>query len=152
MIISKVSFTRKWNLGNFESLDLSIEAQIGEKDNPLETWTILKDNAEMWFIDYKKKLMGGNEGKQPFPSVSPTSPKPSATPPTQQRRSINDIAHSFPEIIEAKLTFEQRIDYIIIKPKYFLGTEMFAQISGMICSMGGEYISAGKDSHWRIKQ
>lgn len=54
MKITKVGFTRKFNLGGYESLDVSAEAELNEKDNALEVWTILKDNAEMWFIDLQR--------------------------------------------------------------------------------------------------
>ena len=57
---------------------------------------------------------------------------------------------SFPEELEARLSFEEKGDYIIIKPKQFLGSENFAKIASAVRGMGGEYISAGKDSHFRV--
>jgi hypothetical protein len=32
----------------------------------------------------------------------------------------------------------------------FLGSENFAKIASAVRGMGGEYISAGKDSHFRV--
>jgi len=55
MRITKVAFTRKFNLGNYESLDVHAEAELNDKDNPLESWSILRDNTEMWFIDQQRK-------------------------------------------------------------------------------------------------
>ena len=52
--------------------------------------------------------------------------------------------------LEARLSFEEKGDYIIIKPKQFLGSENFAKIASAVRGMGGEYISAGKDSHFRV--
>jgi hypothetical protein len=57
---------------------------------------------------------------------------------------------SFPEELEAKLDFEDKGDYISIKPKQFLGSDNFAKIASASRGMSGEYISAGKDSHFRI--
>jgi hypothetical protein len=57
---------------------------------------------------------------------------------------------SFPEELEARLSFDEKGDYIIIKPKQFLGSENFARIASAARGMGGEYISAGKDSHFRV--
>ena len=57
---------------------------------------------------------------------------------------------SFPEEHEARLSFDEKGYYIIIKPKQFLGSENFAKIASAVRGMGGEYISAGKDSHFRV--
>jgi hypothetical protein len=87
--------------------------------------------------------------------VSAAVPKPSPTPATPQgesgkTRTLDDIRMSFPEELEARLSFEEKGDYIIIKPKQFLGSDNFAKIAAASRGMGGEYISAGKDSHFRI--
>lgn len=77
-----------------------------------------------------------------------------AVPPQvgSKMRSVDDIRMSFPEELEARLSFEDRGEYIIIKPKQFLGSENFAKIASAVRGMGGEYISAGKDSHFRVPQ
>jgi hypothetical protein len=97
------------------------------------------------------------------PTVTPTvtakpfaaqAPKPTPTPnaPTEsgKTRTLDDIRMSFPEELEARLSFEEKGDYILIKPKQFLGSDNFAKIAAASRGMGGEYISAGKDSHFRI--
>jgi hypothetical protein len=56
----------------------------------------------------------------------------------------------FPQELEGLLTFNEKGDYIIIKPRQYLGSENFAKIASIIRGTGGEYISAGKDSHFRI--
>jgi hypothetical protein len=40
--------------------------------------------------------------------------------------------------------------YIIIKTKQFLPTEIFARVIKNVEKHGGEYVSAGKNSHFRI--
>jgi len=67
-----------------------------------------------------------------------------------KQRTLDNIRMSFPEELEARLSFEEKGDYIIIKPKQFLGSENFAKIASAVRGMGGEYISAGKDSHFRV--
>ena len=57
---------------------------------------------------------------------------------------------SFPEELESRLNFDEKGDFIIIKPKQFLGSENFAKIASAVRGMGGEYISAGKESHFRV--
>lgn len=44
-------------------------------------------------------------------------------------------------------------DYFLIKPRQYLGSENFKRIASIVqAQLGGEYISAGRDSHWRIKR
>ena len=83
----------------------------------------------------------------PVPASSASSAAPRES---SQQRSLDDIRMSFPEELEARLSFEEKGDYIIIKPKQFLGSENFAKIASAVRGMGGEYISAGKDSHFRV--
>lgn len=67
-----------------------------------------------------------------------------------KQKSLEDIRMSFPEDLENLLHFEDKTDYIMVKPKQFLGSENFAKIASAVRGMGGEYISAGRDSHFRV--
>ncbi len=42
--------------------------------------------------------------------------------------------------------FEEEDDYVIIKPRRFLGSDNFSKIASAVRGMGGDYISAGKAS------
>jgi len=48
------------------------------------------------------------------------------------------------------LTFEEKEDYIKVSPRQFLGTELFARIGATVRELDGDYVSAGKESHFRI--
>jgi hypothetical protein len=56
----------------------------------------------------------------------------------------------FPEDLENLLSFEEKQDYIMIKPRQFLGSDNFAKIASIIRGIGGDYVSAGKGSHFRV--
>jgi hypothetical protein len=56
----------------------------------------------------------------------------------------------FPEDLRGLLSFEQKEGFCIIKPRQFLGSENFEKIADIVKGQGGEYISAGKDSHFKI--
>jgi hypothetical protein len=91
----------------------------------------------------------------PLPSVQMPQPAPPAKPapapaPAPHTRSIKDVQVMFPSELEDLLTFTEKEGYIIIKPRQYLGSENFAKIASIIRGAGGEYISAGKDSHFRI--
>ena len=69
---------------------------------------------------------------------------------TDKRKSINEVRNSFSKDLERLLDFKEDTRYIIIKPKQFLGSENFAKIASIARELGGEYISAGRDSHFRV--
>jgi len=73
-----------------------------------------------------------------------------ATVPTERARTIEDARTLFPGELENMLTFEEVGEYIIIKPRQYLGSENFAKIASIVRGDGGEYISAGKESHFRL--
>jgi len=86
-------------------------------------------------------------------SLSGQAPAPA--PPTTVTvqpggRTIEDVRIMFPEDLEGLLMFEEKDEYIVIKPRQYLGSENFAKIASIVRGAGGEYISAGKDSHFRI--
>jgi len=68
----------------------------------------------------------------------------------EKKQSIDDVRLAFPEDLEALLSFQEKSDYIMVKPRQFLGSENFAKIASAVRGLGGEYISAGKDSHFRV--
>jgi hypothetical protein len=86
-------------------------------------------------------------------------PQPMATPPTpvlvlpkapERMQAVEDIKMMFPEDLENLLSFEEKEDYIMIKPRQFLGSENFAKIASIVRGIGGDYVSAGKASHFRV--
>jgi len=69
---------------------------------------------------------------------------------TTGNKAIDKARWLFPEEIEAKLNFEISGQDIIIKVKEFLNKDTFAKIAGTIKENGGEYISDGKNTHFRL--
>ncbi len=126
------------------------------------TVTLNKVSEELRSVSASLKSLAVGQITQPptvhAPTPAPTAPTPKSTPvpaaaPSTEgskQRSLDDIRMSFPEELESRLGFEEKGEYIIIKPKQFLGSENFAKIASTVRGMGGEYISAGKDSHFRV--
>jgi len=69
---------------------------------------------------------------------------------TSAENTLDETRTTFPEDLERMLNFEDKGEYIMIKPKQFLGSENFAKIASAARGLGGEYISAGRDSHFRV--
>jgi hypothetical protein len=68
----------------------------------------------------------------------------------EKSKAIEDLRTMFPEDLESMLNFEEKDDYIIIKPRQYLGSENFSKIASVVRRAGGEYVSAGKASHFRV--
>jgi hypothetical protein len=84
------------------------------------------------------------------PRPATQTPPPAAAPATAKAQNLEDIRMMFPEDLDTMLAFEDKGDYVMIKPKGFLGSENFAKIASTVRGIGGEYISAGRDSHFRV--
>lgn len=80
------------------------------------------------------------------------APKPAPPPSEAKKRSADDVRNLFPKELEDMLLFEEKEDHIVIKPRLYLGSDNFAKIAAIIRDQGGEYISAGKESHFRVSR
>ncbi|MDH5702177.1 MAG: hypothetical protein OEZ12_05325 [Candidatus Bathyarchaeota archaeon] len=80
------------------------------------------------------------------PTAAPAIP----AVPKEGMRGVEDVRESFSSDLEEMLIFEETGDYIVIKTRRFLGSDNFAKIASIVRSLGGEYISAGKDSHFKV--
>jgi hypothetical protein len=65
-------------------------------------------------------------------------------------KALEDVRMMFPEDLDNLLGFEEKDDYILIRPRQFLGPDNFSKIATVVRGAGGEYVSAGKASHFRI--
>jgi len=64
--------------------------------------------------------------------------------------SVVKADNLFPEDLSKLLTFTLQGNIVHIKPKNFLGSDRFARIASTVKTAGGEYVSAGKLSHFEI--
>jgi len=106
---------------------------------------VLKEISED-LADISKHLKAAGE---PTPAVAPPA-APAPPTPSVRMRSVADVRTIFPKEFEDMLFFEETGKYIVIKPRQYLGSENFAKIASLVRSAGGEYISAGKESHFRV--
>jgi len=113
------------------------------------TVKIAKVSEELKSVSTSLKSLASGQINQPAPPAQ-TVQAPAAPSTAQKLRTLDDIRMSFPEELESMLGFEEKGDYIIIKLMSFLGSEKFAKIASAVRGMGGEYISAGKESHFRV--
>jgi len=87
-------------------------------------------------------------------SPTPTIPTPSTQTMPAPDAKLQKITAAFPEELLKLITIngEENNMFYIIKPREFLGSENFAKIAGAVRAMGGEYVSQGRASHFRISK
>ncbi len=102
------------------------------------------------------KSLAAKQNTQPL-TASPPTPLPQSPPSVagapkflDRSKVTEDIKMLFPEDLENMLGFEEKDEYVIIKPRQFLGSDNFSKIASIVRGVGGEYVSAGKASHFRV--
>lgn len=85
------------------------------------------------------------------PAIQAPTPAPAPTPVSTPTSSFMDsIKAAFPKELADMLVFEDKGNMVTIKPRQYLGSENFAKIASIVRSLNGEYVSAGKESHFRV--
>jgi len=70
---------------------------------------------------------------------------------TQETVESENIQDFFPPDLRGMLIFEHHEDAIIVRPREYLGSDLFQRISAIVRDkLQGDYVSAGRDSHFRI--
>jgi hypothetical protein len=64
--------------------------------------------------------------------------------------TLESVKAAFPIDLASLLSFEDKGEYVKISPKQFLGSEAFAKVASVVRGIGGQYVSAGKSSHFKI--
>jgi len=100
--------------------------------------------------DLRELVTSMKEISAQAPAPTPPAAPPVTAPVSPGGRTVEDVRIMFPEELEGLLMFEEKGEYIVIKPRQYLGSENFAKIASIVRGAGGEYISAGRDSHFRI--
>lgn len=160
--VNKRSIVDEKDVAEVEGKEPSTEAL--EKTPPPEVTLLylakhVKHIEEMFeeYLAFFKKSVG-------TPVVSPQSTiqKPAVPSPAPQPQPTQTQSEVSPRVAEIKLRFGELAEllsfddgssaqYVIVRPKQFLGSENFAKIAGIVKNeLGGQYVSAGKGSHFLI--
>ena len=102
------------------------------------------------------KVIAGdlNEVSKSLKSVSGSTAVPVVSEPpavvSEIKRSINEVKQAFSSELAGMLLFEESGSFVIVKPRRFLGSDNFAKIASIVRELGGEYVSAGRNSHFKV--
>jgi hypothetical protein len=126
----ELEYSRTNNLGNYESERITLKVELDETEDLDESYKTLKATVfrlqkEGGLIEDSKKVVEAD-------------------------KRLETVKKAFPQDLANLLIFEESKNTIIIKPKEFLGSKNFARIAAVVRELKGEYISAGKESHFKI--
>ncbi len=62
------------------------------------------------------------------------------------------VEAALPRDLAKMLIIEENQDYVVLKPRSFLGKENFSKIASIIRGLGGEYVSNPENRHFRVKR
>ena len=88
------------------------------------------------------KSLKAVSGSEVAPAVSAAN--------SEKKHDINDVKQAFSSELAGMLLFEETKKFVVVKPRRFLGSDNFAKIASVVRGLGGDYISAGKNSHFKI--
>lgn len=120
MKIREVEYSRTFNLGQYESERISLKAELDETDDLKQTFIKVKAHV---FQLHKEKL---------------------------NLEIIQKVKERFLDKWVERIDFSHQENFIIVKTKQYLNTDDFEELRAIIKDFGGEYVSAGKDSHFKI--
>lgn len=160
MKLKEISYTRKYNEGNYETTDLSITAELDENDSPKTVWTELANIADDWHLTHvREKKAAQSAEPAPVQRVAPLQAQPVKSPMQQANensypqklspaaQAVHDLGTLPPQIRE-RLTVNEGKIYI----EYTKDKKPWIDTMNALRPLGYEWISDGNNSHWRLKQ
>jgi hypothetical protein len=149
MQINKVSFTRKFNLGSYESCDVYYEAQLSDGEAANTILNVLKNMSDEWIKQYASKP-AEKAAAAPIPATPHKPDVAASSPQAKEKITVQDAERHLHEYAD-KLSFSDNGYHVIVKPKAFLGSDVFANINVLVNQVGGKYVSdPPKNSRWQI--
>jgi hypothetical protein len=118
--IREIEYSRTFNLGQYESERISLRVELDETDDVNQTFKKVKTQV---FQLHKEK------------------------PNLDLAQLVKD---RFIDKWVERIEFSHQGNFIIVKTKQYLNDDDFKELRAVIRDMGGEYVSAGKDSHFKI--
>ena len=143
MKLIKITYTRKYNLGNYETHDITLEAELQDDDSPATVLTSLANVASDWHLSQKREA-----AQQPVKTPAQLANEEyTRTHPLNPSVQAGIDINKLPPELRQHLTYNDGQIF-----SEYTSKEKWTQINQALKQLGYEWVSAGKDSHWRLKQ
>ena len=126
----ELEYSRTFNLGDYQSERITLKIDLDETEELDESFRTLK--ASVFRLQSKGEIID-NSNKS-----------------IEADKKLEPLRKAFPDDLSNLLIFEEQENFVIIKPKEFLGSANFAKVGAIVRELKGEYVSAGKQSHFKI--
>lgn len=123
------AFNHAYNI--LKANDATIKNHLSEKGWRYRYW-LYPDRPDIIYRKLRK-------GKKPEPQTEKVA-----------KADVEAVNSRLPEDLATLLTFEVEGNYVVMRPRQYLGSENFPKIASIVRDSGGEYNSAGKQSHFRV--
>ena len=110
-----------------------------------KTKTLIEALADAWIESLETYLKKAKEIRKTWKDLEPSVKKEIESGVS----AVDQVKNNFPKILAELLTFEIKENCAVVRPRQFLGSDNFAKIAAIVRNLGGEYISAGKESHFK---
>ena len=130
MKYKELEYARTFNLGNYESEKITLKIELDETEDIDESFRTLK--ATVFRLQGKGEIIDDSKKA------------------VEADKRLKSVKTAFPDDLRNLLIFEEQENMVIIKPKEFLGSANFAKIGAVVRELQGCYISAGRESHFKI--
>ena len=70
--------------------------------------------------------------------------------PVEPAVTVDSVKALFPAELAELLMFEDYPEIVVVRPRQFLPSNQFAKVAETLKQAGGEYVRAGKESHFKV--
>ena len=135
MNVNLVKLNRKYNLGNYETLDVGFEAELTEQEGAnsqgsLDALKTLEKLADTYFemVRFQKPA------EKPKEAAKPEPPK------------VNPVIAEFPAELQQHLSVKDGAIYC-----EYVSRDKWTEINNQAKELGYKWVSEGKNSRWQKK-
>lgn len=143
-IISEVAISRKFNLGNYETMEVSLQGFLAENEDPKQAMAKLEAEIQAYMHNAHPEVFGA---KQQVTASQTAQPQKMVQLTIQEQ--LEKVKQPFSEFADL-LTFTVKEGKIVVTPRQFLGADNFSKVASVVRGLGGQYISAGKESRFEL--
>jgi len=144
--ISEVTFSRKYFLGNFETLELSAHAFLAEGEDPKQVFAKLEAETKAYMQTAHPEAFKSSNVSKLSQQVPQQPTKMVQLTIQEQLEKVKQPFRGFEDL----LAFTVLDGKVVVRARQFLGSENFAKIANIVRGLGGAYVSAGRDSHFEL--
>jgi len=142
-----IHYGRKMRISESSMIEVALRAEYDDSITPFEIgFKLTRDKVKAWIKEEAGKISSVSKPLEKNKIEISKQEMPRAI-------TIESVSKAFPQELKSKLYFEDSGNYILVKALKYLGSETFKKVADIVKGqLGGEYISAGQDSHFRIRK